>query len=427
MLTIKNSRKSDTPFPLIVSERMDILVDEVPILFTGINSQGNRILGSFVEADYRKGVELYLHAVIDWETYASFTNRKINYPAVLQKAELLYLVFSRAGKKEVLPIQFADLPEIYRPLGSAFCPVLDLPPTTKYPVRLKGKWADLHAAVPEEVAKLQTLIADFFRNPFRRLNVNKLLNVSPVVKMIGGYQSSSFKFDYDISLEKGQDRQIGLFSPDETELSAFLNRYVSYCINDLPDEVEMVLAGGLNDAPRFVELRDAYGELIGETSSAKREQASGRLRDDIVKAVDELGTISDTIGDHYTQVAVSNMSTTGNENPLGTIGQTNKERIENLVSITEARTGRPTTIDEEREYKIFVYDLNTDTRTGRAYLMEDPNDKKAARPKIKIGGTDSLAETKYTESMYKDEYITVRGKATRVGGVPKSIDIVFQP
>src|SRR5690606_7904412 len=83
-------------------------------------------------------------------------------------------------------------------------------------------------------------------------------------------------------------------------------------------------------------------------------------------------------------------------------------------------------IDNEfKEYKIYIYHLNTDTRTGNAFIRNVDNDEEMSKPKIKINGDEGLEQTKYTESLYLNKWISVKAKAKKVGEKYKHLDIEY--
>lgn len=126
---------------LIERDYEDLLFYDFPILFTGINSLNNRILGSLVE--HKDGLESYLHSVIDEKTYSDFINRKISYPQVLQLAANLYLLhWTGEETPTVFWLNYGDIPESYKPDELAWCPEIEVPPSFDYEAKFDGGLAD---------------------------------------------------------------------------------------------------------------------------------------------------------------------------------------------------------------------------------------------------------------------------------------------
>ena len=85
------------------------------------------------------------------------------------------------------------------------------------------------------------------------------------------------------------------------------------------------------------------------------------------------------------------------------------------------------TVDDNfNEYKIYIYHLNTDTRTGNAFIKNLTKEDEMSKPKIKINGDEGLDQTKYTESLYLNKWITVKAKAKKVGDKFKELDIDYE-
>ena len=70
--------------------------------------------------------------------------------------------------------------------------------------------------------------------------------------------------------------------------------------------------------------------------------------------------------------------------------------------------------------------MNTDTRTGNAFIRNLENEEEMSKPKIKINGDDGLDHTKYTESLYLNKWIDVKAKAKRIGEKVKYLEIEFE-
>lgn len=102
---------------LLKGEREDILFYDVPILFAGVNSEGKRVIGSFIDIDEEKDSENYLHAIIDEGIYDTFISGVISYPEALRKARQIYVIswFNPQQKPATVPIKFNEIPEEFRP------------------------------------------------------------------------------------------------------------------------------------------------------------------------------------------------------------------------------------------------------------------------------------------------------------------------
>ena len=80
MWQVDERRKmNNTRMPLITANWQVLHFDEVPILFTGTNALGNRIVGSSAAEDREHRFERFIHAVIDIKSYVAFIHQEITY------------------------------------------------------------------------------------------------------------------------------------------------------------------------------------------------------------------------------------------------------------------------------------------------------------------------------------------------------------
>jgi len=114
------------------------------------------------------------------------------------------------------------------------------------------------------------------------------------------------------------------------------------------------------------------------------------------------------------------------ETSLAFIDKEFSETFQNNVEEIEI-AHKGVTVDENyTDYKIYIYHLNTDTRSGNAFIKNAGNDDLMSKPKIKINGDNGLEETKYAESLYLSKWINVKAKARKVGEKFKQLDIEYE-
>ncbi len=396
--------------------------DDIPVLYTGVNSLGNRILGSFIRED--GGVQEYFHSIIDPATYASYVNQKINYLTALAKAKAIFVIQRHCDNvQQVIPVNFTDIPKEYLPLESSLCPEYEISPSLIYPISLAGGLANSHQAKPEKVSETQNQIAKFLRSPFKRLL--KLLDVNAEVYLLAvnnqAHVEGSFKINYNVQVE---ERKLSLFHESEPYLR-FLNSYILYCLNSLPEDATRLSENSTEHLTRFNGLWSEYEALIG-IGRKNREVIKDGFIEDIIKVAEDLNIISDMVGDSYDQIIFSSLSGS-EEHPLGVINEAYKDEIVIALAKIEEASGKTVIKDAEPQtYKIYIYDLNTDTRTGRA-LSPHPTEKdKFIKPSIRISGAEALTSTKYTESLHLDKMIEVKGRGTKVDNILKSLEIIYE-
>ncbi len=97
--------------------------DEFPILFSGLNAAGERIVGSFIE-EHAAGGANYFHALVREQDFFRFLHQDISYRDLLKGADRVYLL-TKSAKGLVLNaqnIKFSAIPADILALASAFCP-----------------------------------------------------------------------------------------------------------------------------------------------------------------------------------------------------------------------------------------------------------------------------------------------------------------
>ncbi len=427
MFQLNSGKYINTDQPLIVGGYQVLHFDEDPILFGGLNRFGGRVVGTLIQSDYKNKKDYYFHVVVDDGTYAAFINQKFTYLDILASARPVFVIEKdlENDKDTVYHYDLADIPTDYRPSAFSYCPEQEIEPTFIYPVSLVGGLADTHRANPETIGKTANLIAGFLRAPLKRLRkIRDVYSEVYLQALPGGdlVYEGSFKVNYNVSIDP---QQLSLFRKPQEYLS-FLNAFISYCLSKLPDDALLLSQYNISNLARFNQLLEEFEALIG-VSPKNKDQQRDAFVDDVLKAATDLKAISDTIGEEYHQIVLANLSKVG-EHPLGVINQSYREEIQVAMVKVDEGLGKVIISDQEpKSYKIHVYDLNTDSRKGRALLQHPTEEDKLMKPSITISGTDPISGTKFTESLHLDKYIEVQGKGIHVDGILKRLDVIFEP
>ena len=427
MFSLSSEKNINTDYPLIVGGNQVLHFDEAPVLFSGVNRLGTRVIGSLIQNDYSNNKDYFFHVIVDDGAYAAFINQKLTYRDVLASARPVFIVEKNLESDEVAIYHYSltDIPVEWLPTTLSYCPEQEMEPTFIYPVSLVGGLADLHRILPETAGKTQNLIAGFLRSPLKPLRKLKDINTEVYLQALPGKSeiayAGSFKVNYNISVDP---QQLSLFAKPQDYLS-FLNAYISYCLSSLPSDAVALSEHNTTNLSKFNLLLEKYESLVGVSQRSKESVRDGFIGD-VLKTASSLNAISDTIGEEYSQIVLANLSD-GGEHPLGVINQDYREEMQIALIKVDEGAGKTIVKDSEpRPYKIYIYDLNTDSRKGRA-LVEHPIEMdRFMKPTIKIDNVEQIAGTKYTESLHLDKYIDVRGKGIHVDGILKNIDIVFE-
>lgn len=415
----KSFAKNETA--LIVRDYQDIIFYDFPILFTGINGLNDRIVGSFVENE--NNTESYLHSVVSTKTFSRFVHQKINYGQLLKEAQLLFSVYWTGEKyPNVYWLNYEDIPSDYLPDDLAICPDTVISPSFNYEVKFEGGLANNHQAVPETLSKFQNKFASFLRNPLGLSALSNLfLNVFIQADDVNDvYSASSLKIKYHIELNEKNPT----FFHNPEVYSQFLNKYISYCLHNLSEDVPRLFEDQ-NKLDSYNELLNEYETLIGQSDSSI-EKRRDDFAQNMIQVARKLGDMTSIIKDEFDQVVLSSLSNS-NPIPIGVLDESFGQHIEKAVSELENKIGKKTIKEDDFNlYEIHIYDLNTNTRKGRAILKPMSNDVKIVKPTFTILGTEPLTMTKYTESLHSDTLIKVKARATKTDGVIRDLEIEFE-
>ncbi|MBF0591334.1 MAG: hypothetical protein HQL02_04525 [Nitrospirae bacterium] len=415
MFDIDNSRRFDSDLPLIEHNYQTLLFDNEPILYTGTNKHGNRILGSSVDECYKKKVERYFHTIIDPKTYNDFLRRKITYLSIMQKAKDIFVIDQSFDGDTIQTyiINIDDIPKDYLPSEKSFCPNQEIHPSLSFALKLKGELADLHLAVPKQLGIIQNSFSGLLNSSFESL---KEFMQKPDIR-IAPYAIGSFNIKFDIILK---EQPFDLFENDDMWLN-FINEYMIYCTNYLPNEVDAIFTHD-KETHHFNKILESYQNLFNRSYDKMPDKRRKILLNVIRISASELGELAKNIGTNFTSIEVNNVEN-DIETPIGILDSSFIDSIQNTIEIIEDKTSRIYTDKEPQEYEIQIYHINTKTRRGNANIRRKDI---MSKPEIKILGDDPLEETKYTESLHLSKWIKVKGIARTVDDKVKSIDVVFE-
>ena len=125
MFNIDKNKKVDIDLPIIEDNFHVLHYDEEPILYTGTNKYGNRILGSSVEESDDSKLSRFFHVIVDSQTYFDFIKQKISYLTVLQNSRSFFVIdkaFDESHQDIYLLDILKDVPADYYPSQDSLCP-----------------------------------------------------------------------------------------------------------------------------------------------------------------------------------------------------------------------------------------------------------------------------------------------------------------
>ncbi|WP_157474546.1 hypothetical protein [Dyadobacter sp. Leaf189] len=410
--------------------------DEFPILFSGTNIYGNRILGSLISEDEDGYLFHYMHFLVTDKEYVLFTKGVSTYRDLLLKKQLIYIVEKTINGElnQNFIIDVNLIPAEYLPLEKSFCPNVQSVLGLNYSFSLQGKLADVYSAIPKVAASITTSIESIFLNLLKPLNIPsidpKLLLTVP--------SEGSFKINFRITVDR--KGQLPLFFGNQDEsIQEYVQNFIEYLLNDFTSETELLLEReanlnkvdfedlGIDKESKYSKkitskLANVY-QSIGLPYSKSAEQ---KTMSSILKSVDHLDKIGEEIGKGFIQIEVLGHDNNDKDISIGLINADFAEEIVEQIQYIE-EYGKVVEIDDEyQQYNLQIYDLNTDTRKGTAHIKNKYVDDIWDKPKIKIIGDSNLIKSTFTESLHLNKFITVSAKAKSVNGKFTYMDILFE-
>ncbi len=395
--------------------------DDFPILFLGVNKFGNKILGSHLEEDDDEKAIWTIHTILSNKEYYEFINKKKSYKEILIETSTKFLV-KKGFNGELLiayALNFDDIPEEYQPLENSYCPNYKKSFSFSYSLGLKGKAADLNRAIADEVSNIQVAFSDFLEG---RLKSLKNFNLEPSA-YLQPYSPGSFKINLELEYKqkKGQD----LFSA-YLPVEEYVHEYVKYISTSIIDDKEQFINDNHVDASNeFKNLLTAFENLYIKGNIKLPENGSKELKDDLIKSLSKFEEITEQIGKNFNSIEFSNYKEE-DEEFISLVDTNYSKAFENTVDEIETTKKIITVDDDYKSYEIYIYHLNTDTRQGNAFIKNLNDETEMSKPKLKISGDEHIEQTKYTESLHLNKWITVKAKAKRVDNRFKYLDIQYE-
>lgn len=395
-----------------IADRYKILLaDDVPVLFTGFNIFGNRIIGSFLDDDDEQ--VQFLHCLISEADFLEFKAQRTTLHD-LYSTNPLFLRLENGSTITFRNADWSEVPIDARPAADSFCPYYSTEPSFEYGVSLQGIDATEHHAIPEELSELQNRYANLLRNA-----VKNLVRAARARVTIPAYAPGSFRINFLIEF---QSDQLELFPEHyRTELQQLFQDYLEYPVNHLPNEIKSAFSANTNtqNLDSLIERLQRNKEKDRKIRTYTRES----LLPKIVELARQYQDIADISGKHYSQIHIANKNFDGHEEPIAFLTENSGENLNEAIEFYEKNAEGYEEDLEATNYVIRIYALNVDSRKGKAALKE-PGSKRTVKPNIHILGTIPLRGSKFTESLHNGTEISVQAKGKRIKRRLISLSIV---
>lgn len=397
----------------ICKDKFDFIYDEYPILFSGLNKHGYRVMGSYLNHDQDSDDDIiyYMHLIVSNSAYEAFLTKKITYRDLVDVLDEVYVLEKNYDSKEEIyyTLPKENLPLDYYPTEDSFCPDLPKKLGMKYNVRLTGKLADENLAITSHASVIANAFALLIE---QSVNSLKLQRVKVLQKPS---TEGSFKINFEVQIDGQQT------AGAEKAILSFQNNFLEYCINSFHDEMHAIFSENVEweSAPKFRDVKNQFKilcETIGKNLRLEEKQIEELLKKDIQKSVSNLEKAVEYLGDGFDNIEFANVYSSSSRYLISNIDRDVKSDIDDAVAFIEAAENKVEEDDEYRDYKIHVYHMNTDSRTGNAIILYGPDNARVmSKPRIKIEGSSPLENTQYTQSLHSGEPVEVKARGRRIG------------
>lgn len=416
----QSAGKVKTDLIEIVDNYKVLHFDEFPILYFGTNKFGNKILGSHLDEDDTLEQIWVLHTIISNKEYSQFIKRRISYLDLLKGSNSICLVQKNFNfdTHQVFDIDFNSIPKGYLPLEGSFYPIVKSDFSFIFSLNLKGKLADTNKALAEEVSSIQLGFSEFIEERIKSL---KGFDLKPQA-LLQPYTDGSFKINIEFNLNQNGNKP-SLFTP-HAPFNKYINEYISYLSDGLSEDKDAFKENIESSSIKLKRLQTTLAELYSKAHIFLPEDTLQVLKADIIKSLTSFEKVTEQVGTGFETMEIVNIVNQV-ENQIAFIDKEFSENFHNEREEIEAYKNEVTIDEEFKIYKIYIYHLNTDNRSGNALIKHPENEEEMSKPRIKITGDEPLEKTKYTESLYSNRWISVIAKAKKIGNKFSYLTIEF--
>lgn len=416
MFEIESKYHTETNLSIIENNYKILHFDEFPILFSGTNLYGNKIIGSFVFEDEENDVFRYLHLLITNKEYFDFISNKITYLSLVINCKNIFIIDKDINNNilNTYNIPLSVIPLSYLPSENSYCPIFESEAGSKYSFSLKGKDADKNEALIPVVTNITQSVSKIFNNAIE--NLKKPFSDTPEFRLIPA-TAASYKINFKINFKND------LFNTEE-KAKKFIFGYMEYVFNYLSDEAEKLLKLDVSDAEKFILLENSLKQIYSTKPEMYNEEYKKEFVNNLINSADDLEKVVEQIGKGFDAIEFSSFNEDNNQSNV--VSYLDRESVNKINTLVETITSKTTEVDEDyKEYNIQIYSINTDTRKGTAHIFNEKDATVMDKPQIFIEGKENIVGTIFTESLHKNKWIMVHAKAKRNNDKFRHLTITF--
>lgn len=421
MFDINLNHRIASDLPVITDNYEVLHYDEYPILFTGTNKYGNKLLGSFSYEDDENNLFRYFVIILGDRQFSDFYSRKISYRDLILESKEIFIVDKDINDKIIdrFLIPLNSIPADYLPLESSFIPEnKTVSNSLSFTFSLKGKLADMHKALVSDINNINQKIYGYLEESLEALNV---FDLQPKVYSQPS-QIGSYRLNFDIEFQK---EQTSLFPIDQKKITEFINGYLNYVAYILPNESDAFLEKYTEDSRNFIALKNSFEEIFRSSSLEPISTISDILIDNINSSAEKLSEVTEYLkyNNSFNAIEVGKISDTGNFTTVGYLIEDYKISVESkLLSQEELLSDEILSDNQPKLYRILVFRINRETGKGGARLyFNDSEDFHKIQLNI-VKEDNDLSNSTFTMSLNENKVVTVKGVATSINGIYKKLE-----
>lgn len=425
MFEISNQNKINSALPVITDNYNILHFDEFPILFSGTNCYGNKLIGSFSYEDYDNDFFRYIVIIVNDKQYSDFFNKRVSYIQLLNDCQEIFVIDRDINDKILLTYHMAlsDIPVDYLPLENSYIPEQKaLSNSLNFSFSLKGKLADFHKAIVTDVNSINHRIYSYLEESIETL---RSFSLEPQIYSQPS-QVGSYRLNFDIEF-KQNNQQLTLFPISQDRVAEFINEYLNYVANVFPHEEDDVLTISSETSKSFQSLKNSLIDIYKSANLEPSSTISDLLVDNINSSANKLSDVAEFLktSQSFNGIELGNYSDDGSFSSIGFLDKEYKSLIAPKLLEDEHILASDEIISDEspQDYRILVFRINSETGKGGARLYYDYENEDFHKVllNIDLAGKD-LSNSIFTKSLNEDKVVDVKGIATKKNGIFKKLD-----
>lgn len=422
MLNLNSNRLTNSELAVITDNYTVLHFDEYPILFTGTNKYGNNIIGSFCDEDDENDSLIYFNIIVSNKDFSDFYKKKISYRNLILKTNEIFIVEKNYSNKLLKSyfVPITELPSDYIPLENSYIPnKYAVAESLNYSFSLKGKLADLHKGLVNDINSINSKIYDYLNEGLQALNV---FGITPKVFSQPSHLGS-YRLNFDIDFLPSS--QLKFFEVDTQKVTEFVNLYLNYISQTLPHSKDSFLISHVEESNEFSMIKKSFDNIYYSSNQEPPSTVPDILIDGISNVAEKLSDVSEFMrsNESFNSIEIGMINNQGQFLSNGTIESNYKSLIESKI-LDSYVTDEIKVISDEtpKDYRILVFGINSESGKGLARLYTDSSEN-FHKVRLSVNRNDKdLTHTVFTESLNEDKVVNVKGIATQINGVYKKLE-----